>query len=80
MPTLLALTVFAYLVGSIPTGGELVVTQLGAVIRAADDRVYDYTIEAVCVDGKHTLLHNIRLGQDELFLPDTGLLDPIKVI
>lgn len=67
-------------IGSIPTGGELVVTQLGAVIRAADDRVYDYTIEAVCVDGKHTLLHNIRLGQDELFLPDTGLLDPIKVI
>lgn len=67
-------------VGSIPTGGDLVVTQLGAVIRAADDRVYDYSIDALCIDGKHTLLHNIRLGQDELFLPDTGLLDPIRII
>lgn len=67
-------------IGSIPTGGDLVVTQLGAVIRAADDRVYDYSIDALCIDGKHTLLHNIRLGQDELFLPDTGLLDPIRII
>lgn len=66
--------------GRIPTGGELVVTELGAVIRAADTRVYDYSIDALCVDGKHTILHNIRLGSDELFLPDTGLVDPIKVL
>lgn len=67
-------------IGSVPTGGELIVTRLGAVIRAADDRVYDYSVDALCIDGKHTLLHNIRLGQDELFLPDTGLLDPIRII
>lgn len=67
-------------IGSIPIGGELVMTQVGAIIRQADSRVYDYSIDALCVDGKHQLLHNIALASDELFLPDTGLSDPIKVL
>lgn len=67
-------------IGSIPLGGNLVMTQLGAQIRNADERVYDYSIDALCVDGKHQLLHNVQLAPDELFLPDTGLSDPIKVL
>jgi uncharacterized phage protein gp47/JayE len=64
----------------IQVGGTLVMTALGAAIRAADERVYDYRIDALCLDGRHQLLHNVALRSDELFLPDTGLLDPIKVI
>lgn len=67
-------------IGQIPVGGELVMTRIGQVIREADDRVYDYSIEALCIDGKHNLLHNVRLMEDELFLPDTGLQDPVKVL
>lgn len=67
-------------IGDIQIGGTLVMTALGSAIRGADQRVFDYRIEALCVDGKHQLVHNIILRNDELFLPDTGLLDPVKVI
>jgi uncharacterized phage protein gp47/JayE len=67
-------------VGEIQMGGTLVITALGAAIRASDERIFDYQIQALCIDGKHQLLHNVQLRDDELFLPDTGLSDPVRVV
>lgn len=66
--------------GRIRMGEELVITQLGAVILQADERVKDYTIEGLCINGRPQLLHNYKLRDDELFIPDEGLSDPIRVI
>ena len=66
--------------GDIQIGGTLVMTALGAAIRASDERVFDYRIDALCIDGKNQLVHNVSLRDDELFLPDSALLDAIKVI
>lgn len=66
--------------GEIPPGGEMVVTELGSRIKNASPNVYDYRIEALCLNGRYQLLHNVRLRDDELFLPDSNLSDPVRVI
>jgi len=64
----------------VPPGGELVITELGSRIKNAHNNVHDYRIEALCLNGRHQLLHNIRLQNDEVFLPDSNLSDPVRVI
>lgn len=66
--------------GNLRMGQEMVVTELGATIRSADTRVYDYRIEAMCFNGRLILPHNYRLMEDELFVPDEGLTTPVRVI
>lgn len=66
--------------GNVRMGQEMVVTELGAAIRNADQRIYDYKIEAMCFNGKLLLPHNFRLMDDELFIPDEQLVDPVRVI
>ncbi len=66
--------------GNIPIGQELVLTELGAIVRGADDRVYDYKVEAMCLNGRLQLPHNFRLMEDQLFIPDENLDDPVRVI
>jgi len=61
-------------------GGEMVITELGSRIKSANQNVYDYRIEALCLNGRHQLLHNVTLGPAELFLPDSNLSDPVRVI
>lgn len=65
---------------TIPIGGQLVVNQLGAAILQSDDRIKDYDIQAICVDGRPQIIHNYQLEDDELFLPDENLTDPVRVI
>ncbi len=65
--------------GNLRMGRELVITQLGAAITNSDPRVKDYDIQALCINGKPQLLHNYQLASDELFLPDEGLSDPVRI-
>jgi uncharacterized phage protein gp47/JayE len=66
--------------GEIPIGGELVVNQLGSDILSLEPRVKDYSVDSLCINGRPQLLHNYQLQSDELFLPDEGLTDPIRVV
>lgn len=66
--------------GTIGLGGEMVITALGAAIRAADPGVDDYTIDALCISGRPQLLSNHRLNPDQLWLPDENLTDPVRVL
>ena len=66
--------------GDIRMGDELVLTQLGAAILQTDDRIQDYDIQALCINGRPQLLHNYRLERDELFIPDENLSDPVRVL
>jgi len=72
-------TILDYM-GDLRMGDEMVVTELIERVRTADDRIYDMKIEAMCINGKLQLLHNFKLADDELFLPDEGLADPVRVI
>lgn len=65
---------------TIPIGGQLVVNQLGAAVLQSDERIKDYDIQGVCIDGRPQIIHNYQLEEDELFLPDENLSDPIRVI
>lgn len=65
---------------TIPIGGQLVVNQLGAALLESDERIKDYDIQGICVDGRPQIIHNYQLEDDELFLPDENLTDPVRVI
>lgn len=66
--------------GTIRMGQEMVVTELIERVRQADPRIYDLKIEAMCFNGKLYMPHNFKLADDELFLPDPNLSDPVRVI
>jgi uncharacterized phage protein gp47/JayE len=66
--------------GQIRIGGELILNQLGSDILELEPRVKDYTIESLCINGRPQVLHNYKLQDDELFLPDEGLSDPVRVL
>lgn len=66
--------------GNLRMGDELVISRLGALILESDERVKDYAIEALCINGRPQVLHNYRLEQDELFIPDENLNDPVRVV
>lgn len=66
--------------GSISLGGEMVVTALGAAIKNSDPGIDDYSIDALCINGRPQLLSNHRLGPDQLWLPDENLVDPVRVL
>jgi uncharacterized phage protein gp47/JayE len=72
-------TVRAY-IGDIRPGEELVINVLRALILEADPDIQDLKILQLCVDRKPVLLQNITLEDDELFLPDPELSDPIRII
>jgi len=71
--------VLGYL-GDIRPGGTLIIREMQARIQQAHPDIRDSRIEALCVGGRQQLLHNISLNSSELFLPDTGLSDPVRVI
>lgn len=65
---------------TIPLGGEFVVNQLRSVVLSNSDDVVDINITEVCIDGKPRVLRNIKLREDEIFIPDDKVPDPVIVL
>lgn len=72
-------TVLGYL-SSIPLGGELVVNQLRSSIISVSRDIKDIKLLEMCIDGKHRVIRNIQLKEDEIFIPDDNVPDPIVII
>lgn len=71
--------VLGYL-GSIPMGGELVINQLRSVIMSVDTDINDIKILELYINCRPRTLRNVRLKEDELFVPDEEVNDPIQVV
>jgi len=67
-------------IGDIRPGEEMVINVLRSFILDADPGIVDLKILQLCVDRKPVLLQNVTLEDDELFLPDPELSDPIRII
>lgn len=66
-------------ISSIPLGGELVINQLRATCLL-NSRIKDIKIVELYIDCKPRTLRNVKLSEDELFIPDESTSDPIEVI
>lgn len=64
---------------SIPLGGELIVNQIRAAVLNSDKSIKDIQIIELCVDGHSRVIRNIKLRNDELFIPDENT-ESIQVI
>lgn len=65
---------------NIPLGGEFIVNQLRSDILSVSDDIVDIKLTEICLDGKPKVLRNIKLRQDELFVPDDKTPDPVIVV
>jgi uncharacterized phage protein gp47/JayE len=72
-------SVLAY-IGTIPMGGELVINQLRSVVMSVDTDINDIKILELYVNCRPRTLRNIQLREDELFIPDEQVNDPIQVV
>lgn len=66
-------------IASIPLGGELVINQIRAACLSIKS-VKDVKIIELYIDCKPRTLRNVQLREDELFIPDEEVPDPIEVI
>lgn len=66
-------------IASIPLGGELIVNQIRANILNSDKAIKDIQIVELCVDGHSRIIRNIKLKNDELFIPDENT-ESVQVI
>lgn len=67
-------------IASIPIGGELVINQLRSSAISASNIIKDIKILELYIDCKPKTLRNIQLREDELFIPDESVVDPIEVV
>lgn len=67
-------------IASIAIGGELIVNQLRAAVLGAHPAIKDIKIIELCLNGTPRIVSNIRLGSNELLIPDSNSPDSIRVI
>jgi len=66
-------------IASIPLGGELVINQIRAACLSVKS-VKDVKIVELYIDCKPRTLRNVQLREDELFIPDEEVPDPIEIL
>jgi uncharacterized phage protein gp47/JayE len=66
-------------IGSIPLGGELIINQIRAAALISPS-IKDIKILELFINCKPRTLRNVQLVEDELFVPDPEVPDPIEVI
>jgi uncharacterized phage protein gp47/JayE len=67
-------------VGSLRPNQQLVINRIRQLVLDIDPEIEDLEIRELCIDRKPTLIQNHRLADDELFVADRSLSDPIRVI
>ncbi len=65
---------------TIPLGGELIINQLRSSILSALPEVVDLNILEICLNGRPKVIRNIKLKEDELFIPDDTISNPIVIV
>lgn len=65
---------------TIPLGGELVINQIRAAVLNSNSVIKDLKIIELYIDCKPRTLRNVQLREDELFIPDENVVDPIEVV
>lgn len=63
----------------IPLGGILVIQELRARTQEASTKILDHEILCLGINSRPQILRNYRLFEDELFLPDPEVDNPILV-
>jgi uncharacterized phage protein gp47/JayE len=66
--------------GSLRPNQQLVINRVRQLVLDADPNIEDLEILELCISRKPVLIQNHRLGEDELFVPDRRLGDPIRII
>jgi len=64
----------------IPRGGELIIQELRARTQESSAYILDHQINCLVIDSQPQILRNWKLYDDELFLPDPTVDQPIKVL
>jgi len=59
---------------------QLIINRLRQIVLDIDPDIEDLEIRELCINKKPTLIQNHRLGDDELFVADRSLTDPIRII
>lgn len=67
-------------IGRIPLGGEMIMNQLRTAVLSSGTNILDMKIIELCIDGKPRTIRNIKLKEDELFVPDGNAEDPVQVL
>lgn len=66
-------------IGNLRPGAELSISRLQSVALSTSSRVQDAVITYLCVDKKAQIVRNVRLEDDELFVPDEDTANPIVI-
>lgn len=66
--------------GNLRPGETLIINQLRVVALTVTDRVQDVVIQGLEINRAPVLLSNYQLRDDELFVPDDNLANPILVL
>jgi len=61
-------------------GDPLIINRLRQLVLGADQSIEDLKILELCIDGRPQLVQNYQLANDELFIPDANLADPIRIV
>lgn len=66
-------------IGNLRPGEELSIVRIQSIALAASSTVVDATVNYLCVDKKAQIVRNVRLEDDELFVPDEDSANPIVI-
>lgn len=67
-------------IGSVRPNNQFVINRVRQLVLDADPSIEDLEILELCIDRKPVLIQNHRLGDDELFIADRALSDPIRIV
>jgi len=66
-------------IGDLRPGDEMSIARVQSIALAASSGVQDAVITYLCVDKKSQIVRNVRLADDELFVPDEDTANPIII-
>lgn len=66
-------------IGNLRPGEELSIARIQSVALASSSEVLDAVVTYLCVDKKGQIVRNVRLEDDELFVPDEDSANPIVI-
>lgn len=70
--------VLAY-IGDLRPGDEMSISRVQSLALGASSLVQDAVVTYLCVDKKAQIVRNVRLEDDELFVPDEDTANPIVI-
>jgi len=66
-------------IGGIRPSEELIVNRIQSIVIDSDPEVLDAEVVYLCVGGRAQIIRNYRLEDDEVFIPDEDVSNPILV-